>query len=83
MSSKTPRHVALQDLTDQLCCEYAGAVPPGQIRTLVLRANHLVSTHPNLANDVRLNTVEAVARHLLTERLAVMGRDGTAQQPVA
>ena len=83
MSGRTSTRVGLTDLADQLCCEYAGALPPGQILALVFRANHMVSTQPNLATDVRLTTVEAVVRHLLTERLAVMGRARTPGQPVA
>ena len=80
---RTHADVGLMDLAEQLCCEYAGALPPGQIMALVFRANHMVATQPALTAEVRLTTVEAVVRRLLTERLAVMGHDVTAGRPVA
>jgi hypothetical protein len=65
----------LADLADQLRCEYAGALAPEDILALVFRANHMVSSQPNLTADARLATVKAVARRLLTERLALMSRE--------
>ena len=80
---RTHADVGLTALAERLCCEYAGALPPGQIMALVFRANHMVATPPALTADVRLTTVEAVVRRLLTERLAVMGRAVAAGRPVA
>jgi hypothetical protein len=83
MSSSVRTQGALLDLADQLCCEYAGALPPGQIMALVFRANHLVSHQPPADVDVRRTTVETVVRHLLTERVATTRRAHLPVQPVA
>lgn len=58
-----------RELTEQLILEYADAVPPGQVLSVVVRAdNLLVSEHFDA--ERRLATCEAVVRRRLAERAA-------------
>lgn len=55
------------DFDDRLATEYAGAVPPGQLLSLVLRVAR--ATGGTLGSD-RLDLSEQIVRQRLTERLA-------------
>lgn len=67
MTNMTIAHLQRRrELTEQLIVEYAGAVPPGQVLSTVVRADHLlVASH--LGAERRLATCEVVVRRALAE----------------
>jgi hypothetical protein len=75
MTTITAEHDDLADLVDRLLVEYAGALPAGILRADIGRASRTVPRQPSVPCDARLSTVEAVARRMLTDRLAQMIND--------
>ena len=70
MSAIAADREAMSDLVAQLLVEYAGALPPATLCALVSRADGLVPLRAPYG--VRMATVEAVARRMLTDQLAVV-----------
>lgn len=65
MTNNTITHLQRRrELTEQLILEYAGAVPPGQVLSAVVRSDHLLGS--DLDAD-RLDMCEAVVRRTLAE----------------
>jgi len=60
----------VRDLAERLRTEYSGALPAGQVLTLVFRTASSVSRVPGLTPDVRLELCEVAARRALTDRIA-------------
>ena len=72
MSTITAQQDDLADMVARLLVEYAGALPSAMLRAVIGRADRMVPAEPNVPCEARLSTVEAVARRLLTDRLARM-----------
>ena len=60
----------LQELTDRLIVEYAGAVPPGQVLAAVVRARRLLGPGGRTWSSERLALCERFARQQLSLRLS-------------
>jgi len=65
------RRVQLQQLTDRLVLEYAGALPAGQVLAAVTRAQRRVGGA--FWSAERTNLCETLARDELTRRLTLAG----------
>ena len=72
MTAITAEQEGLAELVARLLVEYAGALPAAMLRALIGRADRMVPAEPSVPDEARLSTVEAVARRLLTDRLARM-----------
>ena len=72
MTTITAEQDDLADLVARLLVEYAGALPTAMLRAVIGRADRMVPAEPSVPCEARLSTVEAVARRLLTDRLARM-----------
>lgn len=77
MTNNTITHLQRRrELTEQLVLEYAGAVPPGQVMSAVVRADHLLSAdHIDL--ERRLAVCEVLVRRTLAESAARGGPVGS------
>ena len=72
MTTITAEQDDLAELVARLLVEYAGALPTAMLRAVIGRADRMVPAEPGVPCEARLSTVEAVARRLLTDRLARM-----------
>lgn len=64
------RRVQLQELTDKLIVEYAGALPPGQVFAAVVRAQRLLGHEAAPWSSERAALCETFARQQLSMRLS-------------
>jgi hypothetical protein len=64
------RRVQLQELTDRLIVEYAGALPPGQVVAAVVRAQRLVGRDQRPWSPERIALCETFARQRLSLRVS-------------
>ena len=72
MTTITAEQDDLADLVARLLVEYAGALPSAMLRAVIGRADRMVPAEQHVPCEARLSTVEAVARRMLTDRLARM-----------
>jgi len=72
MTTSTAEQDDLQELLARLMVEYAGAFRSGELRGVVCRANRRVPPASSVPFEARKCTVEAVARRMLTDRIALM-----------
>jgi hypothetical protein len=72
MTTITAEQDDLADLVARLLVVYAGALPAGMLRAVIDRADRMVPAQPSVSREARMSTVEAVARRMLTDRLARM-----------
>jgi hypothetical protein len=64
------RRALLQQLTDRLIVEYAGALPPGQVLAAVVRAERLVRREDHHWTSAQASLCERLARQRLTRQVA-------------
>jgi hypothetical protein len=64
------RRAQLQQLTDRLIVEYAGAVPPGQVLAAVVRAQRLMGPDGISMSSERIALCERFVRQQLSLRLS-------------
>lgn len=64
----------VRELADLLIVEYAGALPPGQVLALVVRAERSLARLPELPAQTRLLMCEALVRRLIADRVVALGR---------
>jgi hypothetical protein len=72
MTTIAAEHDELAELKNRLLVVYAGALPAGMLRAVIDRADRMVPAQPSVSREARVSTVEAVARRMLTDRLARM-----------
>ena len=72
MTTIAAEHDELAELVDRLLVVYAGALPAGMLRAVIDQADRTVPAQPSVPREGRMSTVEAVARRMLTDRLARM-----------
>ena len=63
-----------RELADLLILEYAGALPPGQVLALVVRAERSLARLHELPADTRLLMCESLVRRLIADRVVALGR---------